>query len=138
MAVIVQRLVGADRNGKFYPDFAGVAKSYNFYPVPPQKSDDGIALVALGLGKTVVEGGNTVRFCPRFPQHLMQFFSTKETVRNAQQDFYALDLKGELDHHPDSIKDPLVKKYELIKSEEDGTLYTVGSTYSPENEAVYD
>src|SRR3970040_676431 len=68
----------------------------------------------------------------------MQFFSTKETVRNAQQDFFALDLKGELDHHPDSIKDPLVKKYELIKSEEDGTLFTVGSTYSPENDAVYD
>jgi CheY-like chemotaxis protein len=138
MAVIVQRLVGADHNGRFYPDFAGVAKSFNFYPVPPQKSDDGIALVALGLGKTVVEGGNTVRFCPRFPQHLMQFFSTKETVRNAQQDFYALDLKGELDHHPESTKDPFVIKYELIKSEEDGTLFTVGSTYSPENEAVYD
>ncbi len=56
MAVIVQRLVGVERNGKFYPNFSGVAKSYNFYPVPPQKSDDGIALVALGLGKTVVEG----------------------------------------------------------------------------------
>ncbi|MEE9449414.1 MAG: PEP/pyruvate-binding domain-containing protein, partial [Ignavibacteriaceae bacterium] len=54
MAVIVQRLVGAEHNGKFYPDFAGVGKSYNFYPIPPQKSEDGIAQVALGLGKTVV------------------------------------------------------------------------------------
>ena len=138
MAVIVQRLVGAEHNRKFYPDFAGVAKSFNFYPVPPQKSDDGIALVALGLGKTVVEGGNTVRFCPRFPKHMLQFFSTNETIRNAQQDFYALDLDGKLDHHPDSIKDPLVKRFELTESEADGTLYTVGSTYSPENEAVYD
>ncbi len=138
MAVIVQRLVGFEHKRKFYPDFAGVAKSFNFYPVPPQKSDDGIAMVALGLGKTVVEGGNTVRFCPRYPKHLMQFFSTKETLMHAQQDFYALDLDGKLDHHPESTKDPLVKKYDLLESEADGTLYTVGSTYSPEDEAVYD
>jgi len=138
MAVIVQRLVGSEHKGKFYPDFAGVGKSFNFYPVPPQKSDDGIALVALGLGKTVVEGGTTVRFCPRFPKHLLQFFSTKETLMHAQQDFYALDLKGKLDHHPESTKDPLVKRYELVESESDGTLYSVGSTYSTEDEAVYD
>ena len=138
MAVIVQRLVGTKKEQRFYPDFAGVAKSYNFYPVPPQKSMDGIALVALGLGKTVVEGGNTIRFCPRYPKHLMQFFSTKETLKNAQQDFYALDLNGKLDHHPNSIEDPLVKSYALSDSEKDGTLFSVGSTYSPENEAVYD
>lgn len=138
MAVVIQRLVGSQKGNKFYPDFAGVAKSYNFYPVPPQKSTDGIALVALGLGKTVVEGGNTIRFCPRYPKHLMQFFSTKETLKNAQQDFYALDLNGKLDHHPDSIEDPLVKSYDLLESEKDGTLFSVGSTYSPENEAVYD
>jgi len=138
MAVVVQRLVGAQREQRFYPDFAGVAKSYNFYPVPPQKSTDGIALVALGLGKTVVEGGNTVRFCPHYPKHLMQFFSTKETLKNAQQEFYALDLNGKLEHNPESIEDPLVKRYDLIDSEKDGTLYTVGSTYSQENEGVYD
>lgn len=137
MAVIVQHLVGAERNGKFYPDFAGVAKSYNFYPVPPQKSTDGIALVALGLGKTVVEGGNTVRFCPKFPKHLLQFFSTKETVRNAQQEFYALDLSAKLPEIP-KVKDTLVKRYDLIESEKDETLFSVGSTYSPENEGVYD
>jgi CheY-like chemotaxis protein len=138
MAVVVQRLVGAKREQRFYPDFAGVAKSYNFYPVPPQKSTDGIALVALGLGKTVVEGGNTVRFCPRYPKHLMQFFSTKETLKNAQQEFYALDLNGKLDHHPESIQDPLVKRFDLTDSEKDGTLFSVGSTYSFENEGVYD
>ena len=138
MAVVVQRLVGSKKEQRFYPDFAGVAKSYNFYPVPPQKSIDGIALVALGLGKTVVEGGNTIRFCPRYPKHLLQFFSTTETLKNAQQDFYALDLNGKLDHHPDSIEDPLVKSYDLSDSEKDGTLFSVGSTYSPENEAVYD
>jgi CheY-like chemotaxis protein len=138
MAVVVQRLVGASHNGKFYPNLAGVAKSYNFYPVPPQKSTDGIALVALGLGKTVVEGGNTVRFCPKFPKHLMQFFSTKETLRNAQQDFYALDLHAELDNIITTIEDMCLKKYDLHDSESDNTLHYVGSTYSPENESVYD
>ena len=138
MAVIVQRLVGVERDKKFYPNFAGVAKSYNFYPIPPQKWDDGIAYVALGLGKTVVEGGNTVRFCPRYPKHLLQFFSTKETLKNAQQDFFALDLDAHLSHHPQITSDTLVKKYSLEIAEKDGTLFEVGSTYSTENDAVYD
>ncbi len=138
MAVIVQRLVGVERNSKFYPNFSGVAKSYNYYPVLPQKSEDGIAFVALGLGKTVVEGGNTVHFCPRFPKHLPQFSSTKETIKSAQQNFYALDLGGKLRHHPDDISDSLVKKYDLDVAEKENTLFSVGSTYSPENDAVYD
>lgn len=138
MAVIVQRLVGSQRGNRFYPDFAGVAKSYNFYPVAPQKSTDGIAQVALGLGKTVVEGGNAVRFCPKYPKHLLQFFSVKETIRNAQQEFYAL----ETDDIPESMleysPERFVKKYDLLTAEKDGTLLAVGSTYSTENEAVYD
>lgn len=138
MAVIIQRLVGTQHSDRFYPDFAGVAKSYNFYPVPPQKSSDGIAMVALGLGKTVVDGGENVRFCPKYPKHLLQFFSTKETLRNAQQDFYALDINGHLDCDTRHSPDMLVNKYDLSYSEQDGTLFFVGSTYSPENDAVYD
>ncbi len=138
MAVIIQRLVGTERERRFYPDFAGVAKSYNFYPIAPQKTTDGIALVALGLGKTVVEGGNSIRFCPKYPKHMLQFFSAKETLKNAQQKFYALDLNGKLDHHPDSIEDPLVKSFDLSDSEKDGTLNSVGSTYSAENDGIYD
>jgi CheY-like chemotaxis protein len=138
MAVIIQRLVGAKREGRFYPDFAGVAKSYNFYPVPPQKSSDGIAMVALGLGKTVVDGGNVVRFCPKFPKHMLQFFSTKETLRNAQQDFYALLFNGTSSPNADWTPDQFVQNFDLSVAEQDETLYFVGSTYSPENDAVYD
>lgn len=138
MAVIIQRMAGAPRNGRFYPDFAGVAKSYNFYPVPPQKSTDGIAHVAFGLGKTVVDGGNVVRFCPKYPRHLLQFYSTSETIRNAQQDFYALNLGGHLEDSKDLTHDFLVQKYDLSKAEQDQTLFSVGSTYSAENNAVYD
>jgi CheY-like chemotaxis protein len=139
MAVIIQRLVGAERHGRFYPDFAGVGKSYNFYPVPPQEPDDGIVLVALGLGKTVVEGGNTVRFCPKYPRHLLQFFSTRETIRNAQQDFYALDLARGLEPaNIDDDPDYYMTRFPLSAAEEDQTLFHVGSTYSPENDSVYD
>jgi CheY-like chemotaxis protein len=138
MAVIIQRLVGAVHDDRFYPDFAGVGKSYNFYPVPPQKASDGIAMVALGLGKMVVDGGNHVRFCPKYPRHLMQFFSTKQTIRNSQQEFYALELNGRLDCTNTETPDNLVQRYDLNKSEVDGTLQYVGSTYSAENDAVYD
>ena len=139
MAVIIQRLVGTTRNARFYPDFAGVAKSYNFYPVAPQKASDGIALTALGLGKMVVEGENSVRFCPKYPRHLLQFYSTKETVRNAQQKFYALNLAGSNEEKV-SEKDfeSMVQSYDLSFSEADNTLHYVGSTYSSENDAVYD
>ena len=138
MAVIIQRLVGAPHDERFYPDFSGVAKSFNFYPVPPQKSTDGIALAALGLGKTVVDGGNCVRFCPKYPRHLLQFFSTKETIKNAQQFFYALNLNGRLMHTSDDNPEEMVVKYELAISEKDQTLNYVGSTYSQENDSVYD
>jgi hypothetical protein len=93
MAVIIQRMVGATHGDRFYPAFAGVAKSYNFYPMKPQKSEDGIAQVALGLGSIVVDGGITVRFCPKFPRHVVQSFSTNESIRHTQQEFFALNMK---------------------------------------------
>jgi CheY-like chemotaxis protein len=137
MAVIVQKMVGAQHGTRFYPDFAGVAKSYNFYPVPPQKPLDGIVSVALGLGKTIVDGGITVRFCPKYPNHLLQFFSTAEALRNNQSRFFALDF-NELPTKAAETKDTLVKSFDLSDAEEDGTLHHVASTYSPENDALYD
>lgn len=138
MAVIIQRMVGAEHNRRFYPDFAGVAKSYNFYPVAPQKSTDGIVDVALGLGKTVSDGGNSIRFCPRYPKHLLQFFSTAETMKTAQQEFYALDLAEGLNPETGRTPEAFVKEYDLSAAEQDQTLNAVGSTYSAENESVYD
>jgi CheY-like chemotaxis protein len=137
MAVIVQKMVGAQHGMRFYPDFSGVVKSYNFYPVPPQKSLDGIVSVALGLGKTIVDGGVTVRFCPKYPNHLLQFFSTKEALHNNQSQFFALDLTAPPERTPET-SDMLVKSFELSDAEQDGTLRYVGSTYSAENDALYD
>jgi CheY-like chemotaxis protein len=138
MAVVIQRMVGTSHHERFYPEFAGVAKSYNFYPVPPQKSEDGIVQVALGLGYTVVEGNNSVRFCPKYPRHLLQYFSTKETIRNAQQEYLALDLSATFSHENHETPDVMIKHYDLQTAEEDNTLFYVGSTYSVEDDSVYD
>ena len=135
MAVIIQKMVGAQHEDRFYPDFSGVGKSYNFYPIPPQKSHDGIVAVALGLGKTVVDGGVTVRFCPKYPQHLLQFFSPVEALRNNQNEFYALEMSGQPLQHTET-HDALLKRYTLEVAERDGTLVAVGSTYSPENDSL--
>jgi CheY-like chemotaxis protein len=137
MAVIIQKMVGDAHVNRFYPDFSGVAKSYNFYPLAPQKSTDGIVSVALGLGKTVVEGGNTVRFCPKYPEDLIQFYSVKESFDSSQRNFYALQLDEKTDFG-NVTHDMLVKKYELSKAEDDGSLFYVGSTYIPDNDAIYD
>lgn len=137
MAVIIQKVVGKKRNGKFYPDFSGVAKSYNFYPIPPQKSTDGIALVALGLGKLVVEGGPSVRFCPKYPKNLLQFYSTKETIKHAQSYFYAIDLE-EKRMTLEQSSDAFIKSFPIESAEKDKSFNLIASTYSPENEAIYD
>jgi CheY-like chemotaxis protein len=137
MAVIIQKMVGAPHENRFYPDFSGVARSYNFYPIAPQKPLDGIVSVALGLGKTIVDGGITVRFCPKYPDHLLQFFSTEETLRNNQNEFFVLDLAGQVTESAET-QDVLLKKSGLEIAENDGPLIYVGSTYSPENDAVYD
>jgi len=130
MAVILQRIEGTRHGDLFYPDFAGVARSHNFYPTPPMKPEDGIVAVALGLGRTVVEGGNCVRFCSNYPKHLMPFSSHADVLDNSQRSFWALPLEG-----PDQMKEQLRS---LEVAERDGTLGALGSTYCHDNEALYD
>ncbi len=137
MAVIVQKLVGKKHKNRFYPEISGVAKSYNFYPVKPQKSYDGIVSAALGLGKTVVDGGSCLRFCPKYPKDIIQFNSVKDTLNNSQTKFYALKLDGEVDLEVQT-HDLLLKKYDLNVAEKDEALNLIGSTYSIENDVVYD
>jgi CheY-like chemotaxis protein len=137
MAVIVQRVVGSQHGGLFYPDFAGVARSHNFYPTPPFKSEDGVAAVALGLGRTVVDGEACLRFCPRYPRHVLQFSSVRDVLDYSQRQFWALDLGLDASglHDP---RDFRMVQLGLERAEEQGVLGMLGSTYSPENDAVYD
>jgi CheY-like chemotaxis protein len=137
MAVIVQKMIGRTHVDRFYPDFAGVAKSHNFYPLPPQTSKDGIVSVGLGLGKWVVDGGNCVRFCAKYPTDLIQFYSAEETLNTTQRAFFALELEGSTDFGTET-RDMMVQQFDLSVAEQDGTLHLVGATYSPENDVIND
>ncbi len=137
MAIVIQKMVGTAHENRFYPDFSGVAKSYNFYPSPPMKSQDGIADIALGLGKMVVDGGYSVRFSPRYPADLIQFYSVEESLNNNQIEFFALKLDGASDFGYER-EDHYVDIYPISVSEKDGPLTWAGSTYVPENDAIYD
>jgi len=137
MAVVIERLVGREHDGRFYPDFAGVAQSHNYYPLRYMKPEDGIASVALGLGETVVSGGRVFRFSPRHPQIVPQMASPKEAVRSSQRRFYALDL-GDPEAEIGSDESATLVHLDLEVAEKDGTLAAVGATYSSDNDAVYD
>jgi CheY-like chemotaxis protein len=125
MAVIIQKLVGAAHSERFYPDFSGVARSYNYYPSPPSTAEDGIATVALGLGLTVVRGEKSQSFSPRHPRNLMNA-AVEDALRTSQSEFYALEP---------SLRE---KRYALCVAEQDGTLAALASTYAPEDDAIHD
>ena len=136
MAVILQQVVGTAHGSRFYPDFSGVVRSHNFYPVEPMTFADGIAAVALGLGRTVVDGGKCLSFCPRYPRNLLQFSSVEDILANTQTEFCALALDGI--HHGGGPGHLREARFGLDVAEADGTLHAVASTYSADNQAVYD
>jgi len=145
MAVIIQEVVGAAHGSRFYPDFSGVVRSRNFYHSEPMHPNDGIAAVVLGLGRTVVDGGKSLSFCPRYPRHMIQFSSVEDILRNSQTEFMALDLAPSTD--PAAAQPPIRVRgvqhlrecaYPLRDAEQDGTLHYVASTYSRDNDAIFD
>jgi len=92
MAVIIQEIVGTSFDGvHYYPHISGSAQSYNFYPTSYMENSDGIASIALGLGKSVVEGKENYRFCPKYPK--LEPLQPEERIKNSQKDFYALSLE---------------------------------------------
>jgi hypothetical protein len=135
MAVILQQVVGTRHGERFYPDFSGVVRSRNFYPVPPMTFEDGIAAVALGLGRAVVDGGKCLTFCPRYPRNLVQFSSVEDILANSQSEFWALELDGAAEGRPGHWHE---RRFGLDAAESDGTLRALASTYSRDNHAVYD
>ena len=136
MAVILQQVVGTTHGSRFYPDFSGVVRSHNFYPVEPMTFADGIAAVALGLGRTVVDGGKCLSFCPRYPRKLLQFSSVEDILANTQTEFCALELDGVAQGAgAGHLREA---SFGLDVAEADGTLHAVASTYSADNQAVYD
>ena len=98
MGIIIQEICGSEDGGYFFPTLSGVARSLNFYPIGHEEADDGIVKVALGLGKAVVDGDQVLRFCPKYPKHVLQTSTPELTMTDTQQYMYALDL------HPDKFK----------------------------------
>ena len=94
MAVVVQSICGSAHEGMYYPMLSGVARSVNFYPIGSEKPEDGIVNLAFGLGKTVVDGGNSLRFSPKFPKKILQLSEPKLALRDTQKMMYALDLRA--------------------------------------------
>lgn len=93
MAVVIQNICGSEHNGLYYPLISGVGRSVNFYPIGGERMEDGIVNVVFGLGKSVVEGGKTLRFSPEFPKKILQLSQPYLAMRDSQKMMFALDLR---------------------------------------------
>ena len=136
MAVIIQILAGEQYGDYIYPAVSGVVKSYNYYPVGKMKADEGIAQIALGFGKTVVEGEKCLLFSPRYPQILPQFPNVEEALANSQKSFYALRTK-EYPNDLDFLHSNLEKR-DIDEAENEAPVKTLTSTYIPEENSIRD
>ncbi|MDF1562174.1 MAG: PEP/pyruvate-binding domain-containing protein [Deltaproteobacteria bacterium] len=137
MGIVIQEVVGRRHGDRFYPQLAGVAQSYNFYPIPPQEAEDGAMVMALGLGHLVVSGGSCLRFSPGSPTVLPQFASASSMAKGTQRAFYALDMSQEevdFSAGPESN----LRLHSLSAAEEDGTLALVASVYDRADDLIRD
>lgn len=137
MGIILQEVCGTRFQNHFHPTISGVARSINFYPISPEKSEDGIAQIAYGLGKLIVDGGIGLRFSPKYPRKALQISSPEIALRDTQKEFYTLDLSSEsfVPSTDDGIN-ILKKDINLIK--EDPHFNHVYSTYDYNNNRITD
>ncbi len=137
MAIVLQEVVGSRYNDHFYPTMSGVARSLNFYPIGNEKAEDGIANIALGLGKYIVDGGQTLRFSPRHPHSILQMSTIDFALRETQTRFYALDLKNMAETF--SVDDAFnLVKLGLKDADAEGSLKYIVSTYDPYDQIIRD
>ncbi len=134
MAVIIQELAGGRYGDYWYPAVSGVAQSRNFYPVMDMRADEGVAHIAVGIGKTVVEGGKTLWFSPARPKKLMQFSTVENTLKSSQRKFYALDMTSSCLNRETSN---LVLR-EVHEAENEPPITMLASTYIAEEDRVRD
>jgi CheY-like chemotaxis protein len=136
MAIVLQEVVGQTYGDRFYPTISGVARSLNFYPVRDEKPADGIANVALGLGKYIMDGGITLRFSPLHPHNLIQTATPDFALKETQTKFYALNLKN-LTTDQFSTDDAYnLLKLPVKEAENDGSLQYISSTYDPNDQVL--
>ena len=137
MAVILQEVVGAEHGDRYYPNISGVLRSINYYPIGDETSEEGIASLALGLGKYIVDGGQTLRVSPYHPTQVLQTSEMETALRQTQTQFYALDMKDVgTDFRVDDGFNIL--KLKVKDAEADGTLNYISSTYDPYDQVIRD
>lgn len=137
MGVVIQEICGSEQNGLYFPTISGVARSLNCYPIGDEKPEEGICNIAFGLGKSVVEGGATLRFSPAHPKHALQLSSPELTLRDTQRTFYALDLDPSASKTSTDDAVNLVKM-EVQKAVDFRNLRHVASTWDAQNNRISD
>lgn len=137
MGVVLQEITGRQYSNRFYPCISGVARSINFYPIAPEKPEDGIANIAFGLGKYIVDGGNGLRFSPRYPKKVLQLSNPDLAMAETQKNYYSLDLEPE-HFHPDIDDTVNLLKQNIANAENDGTLKLVASTFDMNSNTLMD
>jgi hypothetical protein len=137
MAVILQEVVGKQYGTRFYPTFSGVLRSLNYYPIGDEQAEEGIASLALGLGKYIVDGGQTLRVSPYHPHQVLQTSEMETALRETQTRFYALDMS----HVGDDFKvdDGFnILKLRVKEADKDGSLQGIASTFDPMDQIIRD
>lgn len=135
MAVIIQEVVGRRHGDRFYPDVSGVARSHNFYPTGDARPEEGVVNLALGLGKTIVDGGVSWSYSPANPRANPPVSSPRELLRQTQTSFWAINM-GKAPAHDPIRETEYLCQGSLADAEFDGTLYFVASTYRAEDDRL--
>lgn len=137
MAIVLQEVAGSRYNTRFYPTISGVARSLNYYPIGDEKTEEGVVNLALGLGKYIVDGGETLRLSPYHPGNILQLSDLDMALRDTQRKFYALDLSNLSEDF--SVDDAFNLKVLTTKdAEEDDSIRYISSTYKPNDQVIYD
>jgi CheY-like chemotaxis protein len=137
MGIILQEVCGNRHGDIFYPTLSGVARSINYYPIGSEKAEDGIANIAFGLGKLIVEGGMSLRFCPKIPQKILQLSSPEDALRDTQKEFRALDLN--ISSFVPSTDDGVnILRIPIRDANNDNAMKYLASTYDYNNNILRD
>ena len=137
MAIILQEVVGTQYGDRYYPSFAGVGRSLNYYPINDEKAEDGVVDIAVGLGKYIVDGGRSLRFSPRHPNKVLQTSTLDLALRDTQTRFYALDLKN-IQAHCEVDDSFNLLRLSIRDAEADNSLRGMVSTFDPYDQVIRD
>ena len=135
MGIVIQEICGKYYGDRYYPTISGVARSINFYPIAPELPRDGIANIAMGLGKTIVDGGVSLRFSPKYPKKILQLSSPDMALKGTQKQFYALDLSKE-EFDPSCDEGVNLIKLRTKDAENDSSMKYIASTYDYQNNTI--